>query len=204
MLLATWVVLATCLMTTPAIAQDAQVPTIPDAVPVAVDPATTAYLVLDIQTSNCNDTRPACLDSLPAIASFLERARAEGMYVVYAGTPSAIRSEVAPLPDEPIVTSSANKFFNTNLNDLLQSHGITTLVMVGSSANGAILYTTFEAGARGYTVAVAEDGISSTEPFQTFLTRYQLLNQPGSPNPTNEPLRPNAVTLTRTDLITIE
>jgi nicotinamidase-related amidase len=204
-IIALWTLLATGWLASPVTAQDVQdLPAIPDPVPVTVDHTTTAYLVLDIQMSTCNETRPACLESLPAIASLLERARAAGLYVVYAGNPGTIRPEVAPLPDEPLVTSSANKFYGTNLHDLLQERGITTLIIVGAAANGAVLYTTFEASVRGYTVAVAEDGISSTQPFQTFLTRYQLLNQPGFSNPTNQPLLPRAPTLTRTDLITME
>jgi len=74
-------------------------------------------------------------------------------------------------------------------------------VIVGSAANGAVLYTAFGANLRGYTVVVAVDGISSGPDFDTFLAEYQLLNQPGFANPTNEQLRPNAVTLSRSDLI---
>src|SRR4051812_16961431 len=105
-IIALWTLLATTWLAHPVAAQDVQgLPAIPDPVPVTVDAATTAYLVLDIQTSNCNETRPACVDSLVPIASLLERARAAGLLVVYAGNPGAIRPEVAPLPDEPLVTS---------------------------------------------------------------------------------------------------
>jgi hypothetical protein len=38
--------------------------------------------------------------------------------------------------------------------------------------------------------------------FDTYLAEYQLLNQPGFANATNEPLHANAVTLSRSDLIT--
>ena len=58
--------------------------------------------------------------------------------------------------------------------------------------------TSFAANQRGYTVAVAEDGISADTDFQVFYARYHLLLQ----NLDNTPLRSRAVTLTRTDLVT--
>jgi len=126
------------------------------------------------------------------------------VYSVGTGLAAAILDEVAPLPDEPVVASGADKFFGTDLQDLLQARGITTLILVGTAANGAVLYTSFGASQRGYTVVVAEDGLSANTDFGVFLTRYQLLNQPGSNNPENMPLLAGAVTLSRTDLISFE
>ena len=93
-------------------------PDAPEIGPVAVDPRTTALLILDIQKGNCNlERRPRCVESLPAIAGLLARARAAGMAVVHSLTRSAdtadIREEVAPLPDEPVVRSGVDKFFGT-------------------------------------------------------------------------------------------
>jgi len=114
---------------------------------------------------------------------------------------STILAEVAPRPTEPKVTGRADKFYGTPLDDILKSKGIKTLVIVGTAANGAVLYTAFGANVRGYTVVVATDGISA-DPFPMFLTQYQLLNQPGFANPENTPLAENKVTLSRSDLIT--
>jgi nicotinamidase-related amidase len=180
-----------------------ELPNIAPPVPVTVDPKTTAFLVLDISTSNCNASRPACLATVPAIAGLLDRARSAGMPVVYAFS-SPVLAEVAPLGDEPSVTSGPDKFFQTDLDMILKNLGVETTMMVGTSANGAVMYTAFEATQRGYTVVVAEDGISSNNDFATFLTRWQLLNQPGGNNPENKPLEKGRVTLTRTDLITFQ
>ncbi len=65
-----------------------------------------------------------------------------------------------------------------------------------------MLYTSFGACARGLAVVVPEDGISSRDPFATFAARWQLVNQPGLPNPQNAALQAKAVTLSRTELIT--
>jgi nicotinamidase-related amidase len=181
-------------------------PTIPAPASVTLDPATTAYLVLDINSAVCAP-RPGCQATVPAIAAFLDRARQANAFVVYSNTTApgtTIMTEVAPRPDDPVVTSSADKFFNTQLDEILRNRGIRTAVVVGTAANGAVLYTSFGANTRGYTVVVAEDGISAPDDFAVLLTRYQLLNQPGFGNPDNEPLRERAVTLSRTDLISFQ
>lgn len=147
----------------PAIAQEW--PTIPEPVAVELDPATTAFLVLDINTASCRP-RPPCVASLPAIASFLGRAREAGVPIVYANStvPGAtIVSEVAPQADEPVVIAPSDKFFGTDLQAILDARGTRTAVIVGTAANGAVLYTSFSATIRGYTVVVAEDGIAKRD-----------------------------------------
>lgn len=127
------------------------------------------------------------------------------MTVVYSTTANAtVLPEVAPQASEQTVTARADKFIGTDLDGILKKAQAKTLVIVGSASNGAVLYTSFHGNALGYTVAVAEDGISAPEPFATFETRYQLLNQPGFANATNKALADKAVTLTRTDLITVK
>jgi nicotinamidase-related amidase len=188
-------------MSRPAAAQE--LPSLPEPVAVTLDPSTTAFLVLDMSTATCSP-RPACVDSLAPVARLLAAARAANVLVVYSSTtaPGAtILPEVAALPTDPVVVSSADKFFNTPLDEILRMNGIETAIMVGTASNGAPMYTAFGANLRGYTVVVAEDGISGTNDFQTFLARYQLLNQPGYSNADNQPLRERAVTLSRTDLI---
>jgi nicotinamidase-related amidase len=180
-------------------------PTLPAPAAVSLETATSAYLLLDLTPATCAQRR-TCVASLPAVAALLGKARDSNVLVVYSDTPGAppVMPEVAPRPDEPKVTSSANKFFGTNLDEILKQRNVKTLVIVGTAANGAPLYTSYGAVARGYTVVVAEDAITVDDPFAVFLARYQLLNQPGFNNPQNEPLRENRVTLSRTDLITFQ
>ncbi len=184
------------------------IPTIPAPVAVTLDAKTTAYLILDITSVICAP-RKACPPTVPPIAALLKKARDAKVPVVYSDTASpgsTIVAEVAPLPDEPKVTGRADKFINTTLDDILKGKGIKTVVIVGSASNGAVLYTSFGANIRGYTVVVAEDGMSTDDAFAHFLTRYQLLNQPGFGNATNTPPQEGrvAVTLSRTDLITFK
>jgi nicotinamidase-related amidase len=179
------------------------IPAIPAPVAVTVDPRTTAYLVLDLTTVICSP-QPHCVATLPAAAALLKKARAAHALVVYSQTPTPgtqVRPEVAPLPGDPQVKGHADKFFGTDLEQVLKSHGIKTVVVVGSASNGAVLYTTFGANLRGYTAVVAEDGISAANPFANLLTEWQLLNEPGYANPKNTPLAADKVTLSRGDLI---
>ena len=184
------------------------IPPIPAAVPVTLDARTTALLILDINSVICQPN-PDCVRTVPAIASLLGKARALKVPVFYSttvnpGGPPPVLTAVAPQAGEPVVATRANKFTGTNLEDLLKQRNVSTLVIVGSAANGAVMYSAFHANTKGYTVVVAEDGISSPVPVNTQLARYQLLNQPGFINSGNTPLADKKVTLSRSDLITIE
>lgn len=177
-------------------------PTIPDPVKVTVDPAATAVLVLDLSDMFVGQAA-AIRETVPAVKKLVQRARAAGARIVFSlgrAAEQRVLPDFEPRPDEAVVRSSADKFFNTDLAERLA--GIRYAVVVGTAANGAVVYTSFGCCARGITVAVAEDGISTRQPFSTWVARYQLLDQPGFPNKQNEPLKERAVTLTRTDLIT--
>ena len=181
-----------------------QLPALPDPVPVQLDAATTAFLALDFLDSNCG-TRPSCVATLPAVANALAAARAANVPVFYTvfGT-STVLPDVAPLTETPIESFGGDKFYNTNLDDLLKQAGVKTLVLTGTSTNNAIMYTSFEAMLRGYTVVVAADGVSASTDLDNALALFQMVDRTGSGNPQNVPLKPNAVTLTRTDLITYQ
>jgi nicotinamidase-related amidase len=178
---------------------------IPAPVAVNVDPKTTALLVLDITSVVCTP-RPQCVGSVPKIANLLKSARDAKALVVYSDTPTAgstILADVAPQTGEAKVTGRADKFFGTDLEKILKDKGVQTVVVVGSAAHGAVLYTTFGANARGFTAVVAEDGLSvgPGEELGLTLARWQLLRQPGFSNPDNKPLEKGRVTLSRSDLI---
>ena len=83
---------------------------------------------------------------------------------------------------------------------ILQERGVTTVILVGWRANGGILYSSFGAAMHGYTVVVPVDGTSGGRSEQAAIGFYQMLDHVAG-NPTNEPLKERAVTLTRIDLI---
>lgn len=180
-------------------------PSLPDPVQVTVEAASTAVLAVDLTSTTCSPDA-ACTASLDPIARVLTGARAAKALVVYSSTNDAgtlILPAVAPKPADPLVLGEGDRFLNTDLDAILQSHGIQTLVIVGTVANGAVLYTAWGANTRGYTVVVLDDGISAPTDFDVFSAEYQMLNQPDPyANPGNTPLQSDAVTLSQSDLVT--
>ena len=179
---------------------DVKVPSRPELKPVTVEPKITALLVLDIQKNNCNQQRrPRCTASVPKIRSLIAKARANGLAVVYSLTSSAgavdIREEVRPLGNEPIVKSGVDKFFNTELKEILLGKGIRDVIVVGTSAHGAVLHTATGATLRGFNVIIPVDGISASDAYAEQYTAWHLANAPGSRRRT---------TLTQIKLITIK
>jgi nicotinamidase-related amidase len=188
---------------TPSSSTAESAPAVPAPVPVRLDARTTALLVMDVADPICTN-RPSCVASVPRIAALLADARAGGAHVIYTAglkLPTTILDPVAPLEAEPVVRARANKFHGSELDELLRERGVRTLLLVGTAANGAVMYTAFAANLRGYTVAVAVDAISSDDERTTRFVEWQLVHQPGFTNPANEPLSPERVTLTRTDLV---
>ncbi len=153
--------------------------------PVTVDAKDTALLVLDIEERTCNTTsRPRCVESAPRIGAFLAKARAAGMPVVHSltskGTPDTILPPARPLPGEPIVQSSVDKFFNTELGAILEKLGVHTVIVTGTTAEGAVLHTATGASMRGLSVIVPVDGMSAGTLYAEQYTAWHLLNAPGT------------------------
>ena len=168
------------------------IPKIPDPVAVEVPVKGAALLVLDITSVIC-PPRPTCVTSVPKIAALIKKARDAKVPVIYSQTPTAgstYIAAIAPQAGEATVSGRADKFFGTNLEQILKDKAVDTAVVVGSAANGAVLYTAFGLGLRGITVVVAQDGISGAPEFTETLTRWQLLNEPGFANADNKPLEP--------------
>jgi nicotinamidase-related amidase len=188
------------------------VPAIPAPVAVSLDAKTTALGVFDVTNPTCAG-RPECAASVAKIATLLQKARDAGVLVLYSSTSATgtFPPEIAPKAGETTLqplAGIADLFLRTSsatsLDQVLKDKKIGTLLMVGTRSNGVVLYTAFGATARGYTVAVAVDGISGSLPIENSLTMFQLLNQPGFANAENKPLAEKAVTLTRGDLVTFK
>lgn len=158
------------------------IPPAPELKPVTVESKSTALLILDMQNSLCQ--YPRSIDSIAKIATLLAKAREKGMLVIYsltsAGNSSDIVSQLAPTPDTLMVKSSVDKFFNTDLDKILRDHGITTVIITGTVANGAVLNTATGAALRGYKVIVPVEGMSSKEPYVEQYTAWHLVNSPGT------------------------
>lgn len=160
-------------------------PAAPQLKSVVIDPKTTAFLILDIQLPMCGvEQRPRCAASVPKIADFLLQARVRAMPIVYSLTPTGtvenIVPVVYPLPGEPVVRTSADKFYNTDLDKILKDKGIKTVIIVGTAAHGAVLQTAASAAIRGIQVIVPVDGMSAVEPYAEQYTAWHMLNAPAT------------------------
>jgi len=149
---------------------------------VKVDPKTTALLMLDFMKQNCGQ-RPRCLATVPAMKKLLGDARAAKatvMYTFFGKTTAAdiVDPGLAPAAGEESVTSFADKFLNTDLDKKLKDKGIATVIVVGTAANGAVLYTGSGAALRGYNVIAPVDGISSLDTYSEQFGVWQLANGP--------------------------
>lgn len=172
-------------------------PPAPELKPVTSDPKTTALLLLDFNKQTCNaERRPRCIATLPNMKKLLAEARAKGVAVIYSLSAGAVATdiaqELAALPGDPVVTSGPDKFLGTDLEKLLKDRNITTVIVAGTAAHGAVLYTASGAALRGMRVIVPADGISAETLYPEQYALWHLANAP----------RVSVqMTLSRTDLI---
>ena len=153
----------------------------------------TALLLLDFGRQNCG-VRPRCLASVPKVQALADNARKKNIFVVHSLFGQATKTDllIAPLDTEPFVTSGANKFLRTELEKILRDKGITTVIVTGTAAHGAVLNTAAAAALLGFKVVVPVDAISA-DAYAEQYTVWHLSNAPGG-------IGPN-VTLTKIDQI---
>jgi len=159
----------------------------------------TALLILDIEERTCNaERRPRCLDTVPAIAALIKKAREAGMTVLYSttpkGTPETILPTVKPMGKEPVIKSSVNKFYGTDLDAELKKRNIKNVIVTGTAAHGAVLHTATAASYMGYKVIAPVDCLSAAELYTEQATVWNLATGPANKSST---------TLTKSGMIKI-
>ena len=163
--------------------QNVKAPPVPELKAVTVDPKTTALLMNDFVKQACNQQRrPRCLATLPNAKKVLAEARAKNMLVIYSivngGTIGDTLPEVAPTGNEPVVQSGVDKFYKTNLEQILKDKDIKTLIVIGTGANGAVMYTASGAVLRGVKVIVPLDVISDVNTYMEQYVAYHFISAP--------------------------
>lgn len=158
---------------------------------VAVSPAATALIVVDMQNDFVTPggalVVPDAARTVPIIGTLLSRARAWGVRVFYTqdthrpGDPEfAIWGEHAvegtwgweivealrPGPGDRVIRKLRyDGFFGTSLDHELRGAGINTVIVCGTVANICVLHTAGSAALHGYSVVLPTDAVSALTPF---------------------------------------
>lgn len=175
-------------------------PAAPEVKAVELDVARTALLLLDFNRQACSsEKRPRCIASIPAVEKLAARARSAKVPVIYSLTAGSMTGDIAPAlapkPGERTVTSGPDKFLGTDLQNILRTAGVTTVIVTGTAAHGAVLHTASEAAFRGFKVIVPVDGISAEDLYPEQYTIWHFMNAPRVSG---------QVTITRTEMISFK
>jgi nicotinamidase-related amidase len=178
-----------------------KLPPAPELKRVAVDPATTALLVLDFMKTSCG-RRPRCIATIPTVKKIIDSARANNMMIAFNLTGQNPKIEdmvdpsLYPKPGEHIIIEGkgGDKFLRSSLEPALKARGIKTVIVTGTSAQGAVATTSNGAAQRGYKVIVPVDGMSAEDAFNELYAAWHLAR--GGPTALVD-----NVTLTRSDLM---
>lgn len=175
-------------------------PPAPEVKKVTLDPKKTVYMVLDFRKQSCTQKhRPRCVTALPHVQKLLSEARAKGVMVVHTTTTRStvddIPAELKPRKGELVLKTSLDKLYGSDLPEKLKAKGIDTILISGTSANGAVMNTASGAALRGFKVIVPVDTMPADGAYQEQFSIWQIANGPT--------VREKA-TITRSDLITFK
>ncbi len=174
-----------------------QMPAAPALKAVTVDPKTTALFLFDFMAENCGQ-RPRCVAAVPTLKAIHDKARAANMMVAYTlpGGGKIIDPGLTPRPGEVVnqKPGGPDKFIGDDLDARLKAHGIKTVILCGTSAQGVGLGTGAGAVQRGYDVIYPVDCLPSESAFREAYAAWHMAG--GGP-----PVTTKHVTVTRTSMI---
>jgi nicotinamidase-related amidase len=172
----------------------------PELKPVKADAKTTALFLFDFMNTNCN-ARPRCVEAVPRLKALMDRSRAAGLLVAYTmpGNGKIVDPGIAPHEGEVVDQKEGgpDKFLGSDLDQRLKAHGVKTVILCGTSAQGVGLGTGAGAAQRGYFVIYPVDCLPSETAFREAYAAWHM----GGGGP---PVTTKWVTVTRSDMIQFE
>ena len=148
---------------------------------VTVDPSTTALLILDMMKAGCS-RRERCVANFPNVRKLHDEARAHNMMVWY----SLVGSNGKAVPDDVYDPSikprdgewfrqgGPDKFLGSTLQAYLRERGIKTVIVCGTSFQGATVGTASGSAQRGYDVIIPVDCSSSEDAYHEQYAAFHL------------------------------
>ncbi len=177
-----------------------QMPPPPTLKPAALDRKTTALFLFDFTGAICNERRPRCVEAIPKLKALMDQARGAGMLVAYTlpGGGKIVDPGITPHAGEVVEPGSGpDKFLGSDLGQRLKDHGIKTVILCGTSAQGVGLGTGAAAAQRGYFVVYPVDCLPSESAFREAYAAWHMAE--GGP-----PVTTKWVIVTRSDMIKFE
>ena len=165
-------------------------PNRPEPKPVTMDSKSTAILVLDLN-ARCDDPKQVCSKITAPLGDFLDKARAASVPIIYTVSAAAkgkpIGELAAPLrrkESEVIIYPDAfDKFYSGELQAWLKDRDAKTLIITGSSTNGAVLYTaTTAARMHRYNIVIPMDGVNAATTYEHEYSIHQFTVLPAEAN----------------------
>ncbi len=86
-----------------------------------------------------------------------------GEHCVHGTWGQEIHDDVSDVADRVVKKNTYDAFFDTDMSNLLNVHGIDTVIICGTLANVCVQETASSAALNGYSVAVAEDAVGYIE-----------------------------------------
>jgi Isochorismatase family len=151
-------------------------PPVPELKPTVVDSKTTALLILDLMKANCGK-RPWCLATVPnyttrhALRACWCSTRWSAVRIRHPPISSILGSRLVKRMGCP---AWAGQIPRLPLEERLKAHGIKTVIVTGTSAQGAVVGTGSGAAQRGYKVIVPVDGMSADHPYMEQYAAWHL------------------------------
>jgi nicotinamidase-related amidase len=159
----------------------------PEPRPLRLEKPATAIAVLDLSV-RCDDPGQVCSQLMADLRTFLDRARAAGVPIVFTcsysakGTPEGeVAKALNRRPTETVIYPDAfDKFAGGELGTFLQQHGTRNLIIVGSATHVAVMYTASAAArVHKYDVVIPLDGVNSGTAYEHEYALHQLSVIPG-------------------------
>src|SRR5689334_1450179 len=157
-----------------------QPPPVPELKAVALDGATTAVIIGDMNQTSCLEN-PRCAATVPVIKKLAEAGRVAGAMFWYSvGGGAEEKTDMVDTAFNPRDDSEweringPDKFRGSHLEEKLKARNVKTAIVCGHSFQGVGIGTATGLALRGIAVVIPVDCLASNNPYATYLEQYSV------------------------------